>query len=503
MKERVNPAMDGFKKLVSGRLWQQAVGQHPDVDLLTAFAENALLDSERVQLLQHLGACKDCREVLYLAAPASAAVQTVLSFPPKRHWVVFRWGTLAVSVVIVGAAVVAKYPVFRAHTQSPAAMTAPMSNYINMSEEKVPTEVEKMRDARSAAQPAATPAGKERPQAKHMTARPRARMEFDDSDQIRLSTGALAQQNKKSPREDFAIAGRNIAELPVIVADTRPSSPPAASKEEAKDKNDFANLDIVGDESRAKGNLGGRILDPSGAAITNAKVTASGPTGAKTATSDREGKFAFDALTPGQYSIKAEASGFKSSEIRQVAVLDKKTSTIGVRLEPGTAAETVEVSGAAVSTNEIAAAPAVDAMSGYVVAQKQVVEGGLQKVATNSQQRAKTAAMLQWTLSPTGEVQRSLDLGKTWQKVSVANGTVFQALFAIGAEIWVGGKAGALYRSLDSGQTWSRVLASTADRKLTSDITRIEFADQDNGSVSTANGEVWSTSDGGHNWRRK
>src|SRR5262249_52738872 len=151
-------------------------------------------------------------------------------------------------------------------------------------------------------------------------------------------------------------------------------------KEVAKDKSDFANLDIVADGLPAKGNLGGRILDPSGAAITNAKVTASGPTGAKTATSDTEGKFAFDALTPGQYSIKAEASGFKSSEIRQVAVLDKKTSTIGVKLEPGTAAETVEVSGAAVSANEVAAAPPVETMSGYVVAQKQAVEGGLQKV---------------------------------------------------------------------------------------------------------------------------
>src|SRR5207249_10548910 len=45
----------------------------------------------------------------------------------------------------------------------------------------------------------------------------------------------------------------------------------------------------------------------------------------------------------------------------------------------------------------------------------------------------------QWTLSAEGAVQRSLDVGKSWQKISVANGTTFRALCAVGTHVWAGG----------------------------------------------------------------
>src|SRR5437667_10591880 len=100
--------MDGLRKFVSGRLQAPMAGPHPEPDVLAAFAENALLQAERAQLLQHLGACHNCREILYLAAPDSAATQQVLSYQPKRRsWMMFRWGALAASVVIVGVAVTA------------------------------------------------------------------------------------------------------------------------------------------------------------------------------------------------------------------------------------------------------------------------------------------------------------------------------------------------------------------------------------------------------------
>src|SRR6266700_8092030 len=123
--------MRQFAKIVSrGLLTQQIAGLHPGPELLSAFAENALLEAERAQLLQHLGACHDCREILYLAAPDSAAAQKVLSFQPKSgSRLAFRWGALAASVVIVGAAVIARYPVFHARSQPPAAANAPVSNY--------------------------------------------------------------------------------------------------------------------------------------------------------------------------------------------------------------------------------------------------------------------------------------------------------------------------------------------------------------------------------------
>jgi hypothetical protein len=43
---------------------------HPDADLLTAFAEQALSATERDGVLDHLALCGDCREVIALALPA-------------------------------------------------------------------------------------------------------------------------------------------------------------------------------------------------------------------------------------------------------------------------------------------------------------------------------------------------------------------------------------------------------------------------------------------------
>ena len=43
---------------------------HPDADLLTAFAEQALSATERDDVLEHLALCKDCREAIALALPA-------------------------------------------------------------------------------------------------------------------------------------------------------------------------------------------------------------------------------------------------------------------------------------------------------------------------------------------------------------------------------------------------------------------------------------------------
>ena len=517
MKEGANPEMDGFRKFVSGRLQVQVAGPHPDPDVLTAFAENALLEAERAQLLQHLGACHDCREILYLAAPDSAAAQKVLSFQPKSgSRLAFRWGALAASVVIVGAAVIARYPVFHARSQPPAAANAPVSNYSKVAVEKVPAEAEKMRDALRSepTMPSPSLVSKERPEAKHMTAKPQAGLEFDDSGQVTVVAGSMAEHGKKLPGDNLATEGRNMMPLTVPGASaSKPASPAAAAGMLTKDKNDgkfdYVNRERPADEKAAKGSLGGTILDASGAAVGDAKITTSGPIGAQTATSDSDGRFSFNSLTPGAYSIKAEANGFRPTEISQVVVLDNKTSTIGVRLEVGSTSETVEVSAAAPAANERADAPApsAEATNGFVLAQKQASTQELQEAeTTNSPQRAKASrgAMPtpQWTLSPEGAVQRSLDLGKSWQKVSVANGTTFRALCAVGTHVWAGGNAGTLYHSVDSGHRWTQVVPA-ANEKLTADITRIEFSDPANGSVSTVNGEVWSTSDGGQNWRRK
>lgn len=109
----------------------------------------------------------------------------------------------------------------------------------------------------------------------------------------------------------------------------------------------------------------------------------------------------------------------------------------------------------------------------------------------------KASSPVNWGLSANGDVQRSLDSGRTWQSLPVA-GSPFQAIAAVGNDIWVGGNAGALYHSADAGQSWIKMPPVSTD-----DVTHIEFSDAQNGVLNTANGQVWSTSDGGRSWHSK
>ena len=108
-----------------------------------------------------------------------------------------------------------------------------------------------------------------------------------------------------------------------------------------------------------------------------------------------------------------------------------------------------------------------------------------------------------WRLSPAGQVMRSLDGGKNWKTISVTDGGPFRVINAIGFTVWVGGNAGALYKSGNEGLNWNKVEPVFAGRKLQADITEISFTDAANGSIRTANGEFWATSDGGKNWQLK
>ena len=64
--------MPEFPEFVRQRLEQAAGGNHPDANLLAAFAENALSQAERLHVLEHLGACAMCRDVAALASPPAA-----------------------------------------------------------------------------------------------------------------------------------------------------------------------------------------------------------------------------------------------------------------------------------------------------------------------------------------------------------------------------------------------------------------------------------------------
>jgi len=114
----------------------------------------------------------------------------------------------------------------------------------------------------------------------------------------------------------------------------------------------------MGTESSVKGSLSGVVLDPSEAVVSGAKITISGPTGEKSMQTDPEGRFLFQVLTPGFYSVKIEKEGFKATDVKQAEVVTGRTSSISVKLELGASSTVVEVSGAAVSVDTTSTATA-------------------------------------------------------------------------------------------------------------------------------------------------
>jgi hypothetical protein len=113
-------------------------------------------------------------------------------------------------------------------------------------------------------------------------------------------------------------------------------------------------------ESAVKGNLGGVVVDSTGAVIPGAKVTLSGPTGTSSVTSDNEGNFAFSRLVPGIYGVKAEKQGFKATDVKNIEVAIGRTSSLRMQLAPGAATETVEVSASAVTIDTSSTASGSD-----------------------------------------------------------------------------------------------------------------------------------------------
>jgi hypothetical protein len=102
----------------------------------------------------------------------------------------------------------------------------------------------------------------------------------------------------------------------------------------------------------ATGSIQGTITDPSGAVVEGAKITITNKDTAQAlkVTSSSAGAYNSGALVPGNYSVRAEASGFKTTE-EGVVVKVGVVSGINLSLQVGAANTVVEVAEQAVAVN--------------------------------------------------------------------------------------------------------------------------------------------------------
>ncbi len=97
----------------------------------------------------------------------------------------------------------------------------------------------------------------------------------------------------------------------------------------------------------SEGRILGTVTDQSGAAIPNAKVTITdidrGTT--RTLMSDASGAYNAPNLTPGNYSVRVEFTGFRTSDRKDIVLQVGQEVRIDASLQPGQQTETVTVTG--------------------------------------------------------------------------------------------------------------------------------------------------------------
>lgn len=458
--------MNDLPKIVRERMRTAVAGDHPDPDLLTAFAEQALPARERTPLLEHLALCADCRDVLALAAAPSGSAATqakdtaVARKAPWFSFPVLRWGALAACLVIVGAAVLKYRDTNLSYTAKDLRQVAPSVS--------APAESTRADNA-----PANSPS------------EAKAKTEADaDAGASSASAAPFAPANSPKVTREKALAAGAPAPNQSYAYDLEqpaaklPAAPPVSGANALLTKNLRDDRKMDGARSAfADGSLA-RIAPPPSPPAPSPAVPAPATK---------------DAPAPGQTSnvdnFIAQANEPMAQMVDAVTADSNKSD------------KKVEVPGRAKTSGASASAALAVAPSDELSMQKSITPATAEaaKVRKERGQYGRVEG-LRWNISSDGELQRSADSGKTWQPVPVADGVTFRALTFNGPDIWVGGAAGALYHSSDAGGHWTQVKPVANNVSLSSDIAAIAFTDPQHGKVTTTNGQTWTTNDGGQSW---
>jgi outer membrane receptor protein involved in Fe transport len=108
----------------------------------------------------------------------------------------------------------------------------------------------------------------------------------------------------------------------------------------------FITASLLGQAEIGGATLNGTVTDPTGAAVPNAKVTATNSATGTTrnTVTNESGLFGFPRLPVGRYDLDAEAAGFKTAKRTGLDLTVGAVLTYDIPLEVGTAQETVSVS---------------------------------------------------------------------------------------------------------------------------------------------------------------
>jgi Carboxypeptidase regulatory-like domain/Putative zinc-finger len=465
---------------------------HPDENLLAAFAERTLSSSERRGVMEHLSTCSDCRDAVFLAQRAAADARLEqetseskirLERPGARLW---HWGAIVAGGLLSAMLIVTPVLI---HRNARRAMETPQQ------------------------QSAAS-----RPNAAPIAGAALSSTRSED-----MAVDALSTMNRKA---HSAVEPRRNSQSRAAVTGAAPeasATPPSAGP---------------------VGKIVGSVIDPSGAAIPGARVSArrlSGE-GARQAVTDQSGRFAVHGVAPGNYEVDFTAPGFETAT-KEISVPTGKQAELSTALKVGSASQSVEVSPAAVggigtanasTTVNVAAQPALPQtqngrLAGVISSQK---TSALPLSGRNLLQSASLASALPALAfsikdgavqSCAGNVCAPRPLPSPSAAVSVASDA--QTAIAVDAD-------GNVFVSADHGGHWTgiavqwqgKAVAVQVNSALPAEASRIPNQTASAPSASslggplpvqaplaapsvfelrTEQGQAWLSSDAGKTWRMK
>jgi hypothetical protein len=441
-------------------------GMHPDANVLAAFGERLLPQSERGLVLDHLSRCGDCREVIALALPASEAADVTTARTVQGGWFGWpslRWGLLAAGIVVAVSVGVQQ---FRVHQQANVTIAQVTSRG---QQSNAPATAQ----ARQS-QPIAPPT---LPREENALKAPGAVMSND---------GATARETKdfRQPghtgRADSAAASNVVTSLTAFGGNPQP-------------KSKIAMAESPRDLPFAQGSR--NSMSPAMAKQAPAPAPSS--------------------EVPPSVSENVQVQG----QAIQIATQDESQSqeqalqsrNAGEPQFSAGRADVVERAKPPVTpSNTPAAMPASTArwtISSTGSLQRSLDGGNTwQEIAVVTRPARVPSFMTAQSVAKSQADTLDKVAGSKEEKKSqtqTASTPVFRAVAAAGLEIWAGGSGSMLYHSTDGGEHWTRVLPSTDGVVLKGDISSVQFPDSQHGTVSTSNSEVWTTSDGGQSWRKQ
>jgi hypothetical protein len=448
--------MKHLPKFVRQKMAQPVGGDHPETNLLAAFAEGGLTGREREQMLLHLGECAACRQTLAVAMPEIAAEHPHAAAAPSGTqwllWPMLRWAGVGAAVVVVAAAVVIQSS--RRSAEMPKiSLAAPAAKSEQAKEPPKSAEVNEV-----------------------------APVLADRVPRKEAATGRDARvkvQLRKDTKKDAA-AGK------VVVAPP-PPAPPVLEANKLATSNAPAQLQAA-TESHGLAKSA-RVRQP------GFKLPGGGISGAVAGEEKQQQPPAPLTPIPSANETVEVAVQPGVEQMQKAKSLDRGQSDLD-----------------AVKASRPRSAANARAVTGGVSGS---VSGAASQMSSDSASVPTMKAALviapRWRLSSEGALERSTDRGRSWQFVPVAaTPTILRSFSSLDRDIWAGGTSvpnsgfqggsGALYHSGDNGQTWTRVIVKAGDVALESEIVRVEFTDAQHGSLRTVSGQTWTTSDAGLTW---